>query len=278
MKLFTFFLLLFLFSTLLFSKQNIETDLYDKYIFHNEYNLAINELYKRIYCSTDDEEIAQLYVEIGLLYRKMNKNSNTLDMFNKSILFTNCDSVKDETKLVLGSTLMSMGEFTSSEYELLKLSMFSKFPNISQKATYLLGLNYVYLEEWHSAKNAFISCKDKFKTSNLIRICSEAEKLSAKSPSKAKLLSTIIPGFGQIYSKAYMDGINALLLNTATIYQLIYSIDNSQFDDLVLTDIPIFIRYYIGNINNAYVIAEKYNKTIYDDYKNEIFKDLLNNE
>ena len=273
-----FFLILLLLSSSLFSEHNIEDNLYDEYILHNEYNLAITELYKRIYCIADDEEIAQLFVEIGLLYRKMDRYNKTIEMFNKSISFTNCDSVRDETKLVIGSTLMSMGEFTTSEYELLKLSMFSKFLKISQEATYLLGLNYVYLEEWHNAKIAFISCEKKFRTSDLIQICSEAEKATVKSPSKAKLLSTIIPGSGQIYSHAYLDGINALLLNSATIYQIIYSINDSQFDDIVLTGIPIFIRYYLGNIKNSYIIAENYNSSIYDEFKKEILKELHGNE
>ena len=98
--------------------------------------------------------------------------------------------------------------------------------------------------------------------------------LRYKSPKAAKWLSTFLPGFGQIYCGEWRDGINALAINSLTSYLLIDALLEQRFQDLIISHLTLFDRYYRGNRQNAEKAAilrnERLNKAFAKDVLNRL--------
>ena len=79
------------------------------------------------------------------------------------------------------------------------------------------------------------------------------------------ILSTVLPGTGDIYSGHYWAGIFALLINSASIFGIVHSINRESYIDASLIFSIFFTRFYFGSRQNAYDFANEYNQNIYED-------------
>lgn len=109
-------------------------------------------------------------------------------------------------------------------------------------------------------------------------------EITFKSESKARKLSTVVPGLGQLYARRYLNSISALLVNSTTTALLIRSIRLENYHHSLLIGSMLWWRYYDGNRDNAVSSVFQYNnlqtyssvqdalRAIDQIYKEAIFK------
>jgi len=102
------------------------------------------------------------------------------------------------------------------------------------------------------------------------KIVTGAEALRPLSPIVTGVMSAIIPGSGQTLAGYPLDGSKALAINASVIGLSAYSLSQGDLPDFFMFDVPLFIRFYLGNIDNARKAADKH-----DDREESALKEAL---
>jgi len=279
MKIFRRYFLFFLicFCLPLYGKDAV-LDLGDKFFDSRLYNEAITEYQRYIFFNDTGTDISYSYYKIGLAYRDLYNPEKSLDAFESSVATAFSDSIKDKRKIDIAVNYIAWGRYSEAKLVLLKLISFSKIPEIRRKASLFLGVAHLYCYEWESAKDAlevYFKEESNYKAAYIVdSLLSKAGDIKYKSPGTAKWLSTFVPGTGQMYSGNAGDGINALVLNGANIYFIIYKLLQEEYGNAFIVYYFLFRRYYMGNIYNARKQAIEYNRDINEKTAGQIF-DLL---
>ena len=98
----------------------------------------------------------------------------------------------------------------------------------------------------------------------------EAEALKPLSPALTGVMSAIIPGSGQALAGYPLDGTKALAINASAVGLSVFSLSQGDLTGLLLFDVPLFARFYLGNTDNARKAAGEH-----DDRKKAAMKDTL---
>jgi hypothetical protein len=253
-------------------------DLADNFFDSGFYNEAITEYQRYIFFNHTGDHISDSYYKIGLAYRNLYNLEKSLDALEFSVQTANSDSIKDERKIDIAVNYIAWGRYSEAKMVLLKLMSFSKIPEARRKASLFLGITHLYCYEWESAKDAlemyFKEERNDEAAYIVDSLLSQARDIKYKSPETAKWLSTFIPGTGQVYVGNAGDGINALVLNGANIYFIIYKLLKEEYGNAFLIYYFLFRRYYMGNIYNAGKEAREYNRDLNEKTAGQIL-DLL---
>lgn len=271
-------ILILLFLIVSFSNaQDVSLITADKFFEIGNYDHSITEYKRFLFFNPIDESASDIYYKIGLAFRNQGKWSEAIDAIGKSIAITTQDSIKNDRSISKAVIYISKSDFSSAEFELLRIISFSKYPSIKKKAYFFLGVCYLYTARWEDSRVAFNQCfanspSVRSKIDSLLELSSN---LKYKSTRLAKWLSTFLPGSGQIYGGEIKNGLNALVLNLITGYLLVDSLIEKRFKDALITNITLFERYYRGNRYNAEQIVRLYNMRINQNYSKNIL-DYLN--
>ena len=242
------------------------------------YEEAITEYQRYIFFNDRVREVSYAYYKIGLAYRNMRNLEKSSDAFELSAHVAFSDTAKDKRKIDIAVNCIAGGEYSKAKFILLRLVAFSGVPEIRRKASLFLGVAHLYCYEWESAKDAlevyFRYEKNEEAGYIVDSLLIDAENIKYKSPTTARWLSTFVPGTGQMYAGNAGSGINALVLNGANIYWIIYKLLKEQYGNAYLIYFFLFRRYYMGNIYNARKEAREYNRRINEQTAEKIF-DLL---
>ncbi len=129
-----------------------------------------------------------------------------------------------------------------------------RFKNRKHDIMYWRGWAYMFEGRWDEAAAAFQSTAN----DSLKALC---EKVSTDqyNVTTAKIMSYIIPGAGQFYTGHYFSGLLSLGWNALWGYLTVKAfIDERIFDGLVIGNF-LWLRFYVGNIQNAGKFAESEN-------------------
>jgi tetratricopeptide (TPR) repeat protein len=224
------------------------------FVQEGNYQEAITE-YKRFICfSQDDGEVSDTYFKMGMAYRNQAQWENALLALRKSVSLTPDDSVREARKIEIGIVDIASRDYSAAEFELLRICTFGNYESLKRKALFFLGVCHLYQSKWAEARQAFHQYFDKDQNLQYLQVDSLLTPSSCpkqKSQRFAKWCSTFIPGSGQIYAGHFWDGLNALTINLGTGYLLTSSVLDQRYQDAVIAYVSLFLRYYIGNRNNA---------------------------
>jgi len=253
-------------------------DLADSLLKIGNNNEAITE-YKRFICfNPEDHRISDAYYKIGLAYRRQKKWDDALSALRKSLAMATDDSLRDERRISIGIIFLVSQRYSAAEFDLLRVSSFSKNPYLQQKALFFLGICHLYTFHWAQAQKAFHQCfSPSEKISQIDSLLTEARHLKYKSPFLAKWLSTILPGMGQIYVGDWRNGLNALAINGLTSYLLLDALVERRFQDALLSHLSLFERYYRGNRQRAEKMARDHNEHLNRLWADRIIENLAAN-
>lgn len=273
-------MLLLLFGTAYAYSQNFIIDAADSlYKYENYYN-AITEYKRYIFLKNNKNIENNIFAKMSRCYRELGEFPKSLDCTEKSILYSENDSLRGVRKIDKAVILLSTEKYDLAELILVKELHFSKYYSTKKRASFVLCIVYIFKSEWEKAQKFFQQYVDyshdidENTLKEINDLFLEIKSHSVKNPKKAKLLSTILPGAGQFYCGDVKNGINALVINSSTFFLTINSILNEQYLN-ILPYLYIFKRYYSGNRLRASLLCEEYNETIKNNNIKIIIDKLL---
>lgn len=231
----------------------------DSFAEHGYYYEAVTE-YKRHLFLQGDTVDGDVYSRLGLSYFYTGEWGKAKVNYQKAMLMTDDDSLRDDYQMQLSACMMGQEENKSAEIELLKIQAFSAFPSMRCRASLLLAVCRVKLGKWDEAKRDLGVYLDD--SSSIDSLFNGIRKTMYRSPEKARLLSIILPGAGQMYAGDYINSLNAFGLNGLLLYLMLHSLVNREYQDALISFLPLVQRYYKGNYYNAEQICKRRNEQI----------------
>ena len=160
------------------------------------------------------------------------------------------------------------GGFAESTARFLDLADSAPDSQTAAGARFFQSLSHAEQHQWSSARNALClfaraagAGPDSSRLRAGIGYLEAVDPKPAISPRKAQALSILVPGAGQVYAHHYRKGITSLGVNLAFGYYTYRTARSGSYFEMALLALPVFWRYYRGNINSARRCAEDYNRS-----------------
>ncbi|MFQ6043835.1 MAG: tol-pal system YbgF family protein [Candidatus Poribacteria bacterium] len=237
-----------------------------------DYKNAIHE-YKRYLFLYPDSPIAdEVQFRIATCYR------NAGDL-NAAILayqaINNYQSIP-KVRLKIAESYLFQGKYPEA-LELLR-QFVEKYPahKLAPRAEFLIGASYMELKNWKLSSQSFRRVLDEYPQStfatvsgNLAKSITRADNLPHRSPLLSGLMSTVVPGGGQMYSGRFSDGLYALMVIATTTAGTIYYISQERYKIAIPLGIVSAI-FYAGNIYGGIQSARIFNVREKTQFLNEL--------
>lgn len=173
------------------------------------------------------------------------------------------DLIKTEfahkAQLLLAQSHIGLGEYYNAELELYDFLITTQDSAEIRKAYQLLGWVKLNQKDYPKAINYF-------NQSPVPQVGLGIKKLSeyrGKSPTIALILSSLLPGTGEIYCGKYKTGFLSLLINGLSVLGIYYSLKNKNYIDAGVIFSIFFNRFYFGSRQNASYFAVEFNERYY---------------
>ncbi len=247
------------------------------YASENYYH-ATTEFYRAIFFDSANCVSDRAYYRIGLCERQLGNQEKSDSALNEAARITQNDSLRECILLAEATNAILSGNFPLADIKLLKLLHSTNYEQTKNEANTLLLISAVLQHNWSRAQD--IADKDSALQSNqrvkmkLDSIFQSALSHSTKSASKARTLSTLLPGAGQLYAQDYKNAANAFLLNAMNVTLNTMLFLNGYYIDGLLYFITFTERYYNGN---RYQAAQRVLKSerLYEDQIQEILLETI---
>ncbi|RKX70345.1 hypothetical protein DRP53_05345 [candidate division WOR-3 bacterium] len=191
------------------------------------YRLSELELRRKLFF--EDHLTREESLELGYCYLKRDRYERAYPLLSGK---------GREGEYLLARYHLAAGNYRAAEIELTDLLLEDDADSIRE----MLGVA-LFLEERYDEASKYISLKG----------------WHQKSTSTAVLLSSILPGSGEIYSGRPLLGLLDLVANGITGYLFYRAVRNRSYLDGFLILHFLLVRFYNGSRNNAYHAAEAWN-------------------
>jgi len=227
----------------------------DQYFADGNYDYAIS-FYRRAFYFSDTLK-TNISLKLAECYEITGETKNTEYFLNYAINNAPSDSIK--TKYLFDKILYFM-RHDKPNYALMSLYSINPYDkNIEDKILFfesmILFLNEDYKESYTSlleyGENKFSDQTDQ----KIDEIYMQAENNAFKNPKKARILSMIVPGAGQVYNKDYQEAVNSFLLTGLFIVLYVNVIRNYGIFQGIIGIFPWYQRYYMGGSKIAYELT-----------------------
>lgn len=239
---------------------------------------AITEYKRFIFYHPESQLINNAYYQIGLCYKYGKKYGLARNFFEKVLDAQVDNSLKRAACLAIAKTYIDDKDFEAARFELDEL--IKDNPAETSEIYYWKGITYLHEYKWKAAQIEFsraragsssINAKWLDSIQESLPYIEEALHLPYLSEKKALLLSTIIPGSGQIYAGKVMDGIISFVFNASMVY---FTMERVKADDRLGAGLIVsvgLLRFYHGGRHNALQAAQEANEQM-----NSRMLDLIN--
>jgi TolA-binding protein len=179
-----------------------------------EYYRAIGELQRFLFFQPQHQLASKAQLTIGLAFFCGERWVQAFEVFRRVTRATPDPSIRAEAALWMAESRAHGGD--QEEAMRLFQELMRQYPGsaIAQRAAYLTGWSYLRRRQWTEARQAFaqIDAKSPYRASaeRLVETLDPPPELPHRSPVVARLLSTLLPGSGQIYTGHMLDGLIGL--------------------------------------------------------------------
>lgn len=272
-----------LFCGICSATQDLALNFAERFFDAANYESAITEYKRFIFFNPQSDSTNYAYYKIALAYRNQGKWNESIDALHQAVQTAPNDSIRNEREIALAIVLIASRDYSGAEFQLLKIESFSPFISLKRRASFFRGIANIYSFKWQDARNAFQNYYKDDTSAGLFNVYLRidsllfvAQHVKYKSPKLANILSTILPGSGQIYIGDWRNGINALTVNGVVGYFLVNSLIRGNYQDALISYIPLLQRYYLGNRFHAERLAVEYNDQLNRQYLKHILEFILN--
>ncbi len=169
--------------------------------------------------------------------------------------------ISQAVQIYLSQLYIKQRELYKAKMELNDLLLFnSDLPENLKKEIYK---NLIYIALLEHEPNDVINYSTLTKDSTIISETKAITQLPKKNVLLSQVLSSIIPGSGEIYCGRFGSGLLSFFVNSASVFGIVYTYKHKQYVDATLIFSLIFTRFYNGSRNNARNFAQEYNNKIY---------------
>jgi len=257
-------------------------ELGDSYSRSGAYDPAITE-YKRVLFFDKDNRLAStVHSRIASCYQSQRRWNEAFSHLRRSIQTASSLREVEDREFELITALLASGRDSEAELRLLRLRDFSEID--SKRVSLYLCVTYVYRGRWQDAaaelERAFpeeeiVEPWRRVELERLKHLLAEARSSRRKSPNAALLLSTIVPGTGQLYAGDPWDALNAFALNAGLGTLIFTAMKHEYYLEAALLFLYPFRRYYLGNRDNARIAAERSNRAADQQFRERIMDQIL---
>ena len=238
------------------------------------YDDAVTEYRRFLFFNDSPEKRSPVYSRLGYCYAYLGDRDAALDALNRAINFAENDSLAFQYRIDRAVIFTAVNEIAQAEVELEGVIAFADSGSLKKRAGELMFLVKVLRHDWSGAQVIYDTLlrKENELSDSLRLVLAEASDINYKSPGKAMLLSTFLPGLGQVYNGRWLSGLNALALNFALGYLTVDLLSDREYVPAFLSLAFLFQRYYNGNRGTAYNQAVEHNHRLDLLYENEILR------
>lgn len=232
--------------------------------------LSVALLYEKMALVSDSENLKITYKLLSAQYYKYSNEYNQAIELLKTIDLSHLnDSLKYTIlyQMVLNDYLAD--DLKSAESECVKLyySVHDTSLHYNIIPLHVLILNKQY--KWKDAKNFLLKYNNFYFRNDSIKrmyykniidsLYNSAILPKLKSVNKSIILSTFIPGAGQIYTRNYSEGIIAFVSNASIVAVSLLGIYYQYYFTSIIAGSSLLAKFYTGNLNRAEFLAHQYN-------------------
>lgn len=232
---------------------------YSNKLFSEEkYFDAVTEYKRLIYFDGLKQLHFTAYCKMAECFRSGARLDDAISAYTSAIQCSPNTSAKDKIKLEIAKLQMLKQDFGASLSILQDLEK-----SLEQKSTvsYWRGWIYMFMDRWEDASKEF-SISD-----STIKLKDFCDSISQKryDPEKARLLSAILPGTGQLYTGNYFQAAVSFAWNALWLYDVIDAFAADRIFDGVVVGEMLWFRFYFGGRESAENMANEKNKRIFQE-------------
>jgi hypothetical protein len=237
------------------------TSLYDR----QEYFRAVSEFQRFAFFEPSDPRISKAGFMIALSYFKAGQFSLA---FNSSLTMTNNPRYRFRSRLLAADSLFKLAQYSASAeaYDSISASLTNDRAVVFSRSIWprLMQKDFSFsLKKYDELLSAWPKWNGRSDIEMLRDSATHLKKFRPLSPPLAGVMSAILPGLGQIYTRRPGDGLVAFaavaVLGTGS--YLLWRYYEHKEIALVVTLAGGF--FYAGNIYSAWASANKYNSLYY---------------
>jgi len=242
----------------------------DEQFVKGNYQVAAQEYNRALFFGYD--KVDELSIQIGHCYCELENYDLATPFYDRSFKYSKSDSLKNEA--VLGKTFCLLMQ--NKNFLALNELLYMNDHSTMQQQTgmhYLKGIAYYGLKEDSLAYEEFYTVLNLSEINDSVKtlLTSEFNKVyryhKKYNPTRAYIMSGIIPGSGQLSVGAFKDGINSMVLIAGLYLIAVQIIKAYSLLDAALTLFPWIQRYYLGGMDKAKGLAvSKIEEKRYESY------------
>ncbi len=248
-----------------------------KYLMNQKDYFRAITVYKKLLFESKEKMLHYKYsTQIAEAYRLSQKYKSSIYFYSDAIQNVSSAEEHANSLIGLGLNYYHMKIIPLAKNYFLKAADF----DTTSKTKLFLGLMQMEQLNWLQANNIFseiVSTNRNPKISEKARLLALKSNLGLnlpkKSPALAAILSSIIPGSGQIYTGHFFDGIQAMAyvgaFSLATYNAYRYDRDIKDSKAILLLSVAITGMFYSANILGAYKTAKFRNMRVKQNLMNE---------
>jgi tetratricopeptide (TPR) repeat protein len=241
---------------------------------------AAVEYQRAIFFANEPHYLFRAHYGLGMVYRELERWQLAELEFERAVTCAPNDSLNAEATVALAATYIASGKASLALLNLLPLFHTTRKGDSCSQILLLSLIAEVQQHHWVQA-NALADQlelsghnKADSSTRKLRTFLLQANEEKRCDPETAKLLSTIVPGTGQLYAGDVGNGVNAFALNFLNGWVIVNNIIQADYVSVVLYGVMIAERYYSGNRYHAEQIALKANEVMEEGFAREILEEI----
>jgi tetratricopeptide (TPR) repeat protein len=225
-----------------------------------------------LFFSEDSFQLASLNY-LGEIELRNGQPEKAANYFNRA--YNLCQNRNEAVGYLLKkcASLLEAGKIDFALIDL--MSVENEIPDTLLKTRYFLqGIAQFSRLSFSESQQSFLlafDANDLYNRNKIDSLFLALDNIKGPKPKKARILSMILPGMGQLYAGDIKNGVNSLLLTGTLLALGINTAINLTLLDALMTVAPWFQRYYMGGYNRAEnIAAEKFKEK-----QNRIFLKIL---
>lgn len=206
--------------------------------------------YERVLFFGEDRITGQTWEKVAEVHQALNNPEKVIDCLDAAYFLAQTERRKRDLIFKKAHYLVSLGRFFEGIAEISILSDQQLSAEELQRKRFLLAVGYLGAEDFSASERWFLTLVDSTHTEQREEIQALFAKMNIQKPKTARILSSIVPGLGQLYAGDGKAAINSLGLIGAFVGVGVFSSLESSIWQGTWT-LPWIWRYYQGGILEA---------------------------